>query len=359
MTTTTAATATRTGLARTERQWLLALAITAALVGLFALFGALERQASSGLDRAARFVWNSSETPTRFLAVAHTLVATSFLLTSKKVRRPRTALGFVACAALGVAACLGFRALGGMDNVIAGFLFYAYFIAHELRDEGYLTGRNGDAGPAAAPGPARWLEWTPALLVVLFLIAVGATGVAFGGAARRLTGQFAVLSPTVRIAGSLLVLVLAILAGRAVLARAARLEQTTILGHLSRRRPRVFVSAGLLFVLLVGAVLTGRVYLIVAVHVVWWAVFSFDGMRRAPRPAVPPRAFSWAWVRTTPRGFVVFHAAVMLVVVGVGAAHALLSQNDPSWAFARLLSGREAFPYWTLMHVSLSWLPRA
>lgn len=364
MTTTTAdaSSPARAGLSRTERQWLVALAITAALVGLFALFGMLERQGAGAADRATRFVWDASETPTRFLAVAHTLVATSFVLTSKKVRRRGTALGLLGLAAFGVLACLGLSALGGLHGehaTIAGFLFYAYFIAHELRDESFLTRRNGDAGPAVAPAPARWLDATPALVVVLFLIAVGATGVAFGGAARRLAGPLASLDPTVRVVGSMCVLLLAVVAGRAVLAHAARLEGTSILGHLARRRPRVSVTAGLLFVLLAGAALTGRVYLIVAVHVVWWAVFSYDGMRRAPRPATPARAFTWAWVRTTPRGFVVFHAAVMLAVVGVGAAHALLAQNDPSWGFARLLAGRDAFPYWTLMHVSLSWLPRA
>jgi len=104
---------------------------------------------------------------------------------------------------------------------------------------------------------------------------------------------------------------------------------------------------------------TGRLYLIVALHVVWWAIFSFDAIRRGPRPAAPARPLTWAWVRTTPLGFGVFHGAVLLVVVGVGAAHALLARNDPSWTLAALLSGREAFPYWTLAHVSLSWLPRA
>ncbi len=348
-------------LSRTERQWLVALAMTAALVALFALLGALERHSSANADRATRFVWNSSETPTRFLAVAHTIVATSFLVTSKKVRRRGTALGLLGCAAIGVLACLGFRALGGMGNAIAGFLFYAYFIAHELRDEGYLTARNGDQGPAApdgSPAAARWLDWTPSLLVVLLLIGVGAAGVASGGAARKLLRPFASIDPAVRIGGSLVVLLLSILAGYLVLARAARIEGTTILGHLSRRRPRVFVTAGLLLVLLAGAVWTGRVYLIVAVHVVWWAVFAYDGLRRAPRPAVRPVPFTWAWARTTPMGFVAFHGAVMLAVVGVGAAHALLAQNDPSWRFAAILAGRDAFPYWTLMHVSLSWLPR-
>ena len=360
-----AALKTRARLARTERQWLIALAMTVALVGLFAALGALERRPAPDADRATRFVWNSSETPTRFLAVAHTIVATSFLVTSKRVRRRRTALQLLGCAAIGVAACLGFRALGGFDNPLAGALFYVYFIAHELRDESYLTGRNGDAGPVPALiGPdkpkdsAHWLDWTPSLLVVLFLIGVGAAGVAVGGAARRLSAPFASLDPAVRIGGCGLVLLLVILAGRAVLRRAARIEGTTIAGHLSRRRPRVFVTAGLLLVLLGGAAWTGRVYLIVAIHVVWWAVFAYDGLRHAPRPASPPRPLSWAWMKTTPWGFVVFHGAVMLLVVGVGAAHALLAKNDSSWTLAALLSGRNAFPYWTLMHVSLSWLPR-
>ena len=41
-------------LSRTERQWLVALAMTAALVGLFALLGALERSGGGGADRRTR-----------------------------------------------------------------------------------------------------------------------------------------------------------------------------------------------------------------------------------------------------------------------------------------------------------------
>lgn len=346
-------------LTRTESQWLLSLAVTLGLVALFAGLGRLE---SASLDSSERFVRNASETVTRFLAVAHTIVATAFLATSRKVRRPRTALALAGCVALAVAVCLAFAHLGGLRAPAAGFLFYAYFVAHELRDEGWLTLRNGDAGPAApgaSPAAARTIALAPALVAVLVLVAVGAAGLAFGGAAGRLERQVAWVPAAYRTAGGAVVLAAALAGIALVLRRAARADGTTVVGHLLRRRSRAFVTAGLLVVLLAGVAWTGRLYLIVALHVVWWAVFSYDAIRRAPRPAAPPRPLTWAWVRTTPRGFAVFHAAVLLAVVGVGAAHALLARNDPSWTLAAALSGREAFPYWTLVHVSLSWLPRS
>ena len=360
MTSTTSATPSRPGAfpSRTEAQWLLALAATLGLVGLFAAIGRLE---SASLATSERFVRNASETVTRFLAVAHTIVATAFVATSTRVRRARTALALAGCAALGVAVCLAFEGLGGLRAPAAGFLFYAYFVAHELRDEGWLTSRNGDAGPAApstTPNAARWIAWAPALVAVLVLVGVGAAGVAFGGSASKLARRLEAVPSAYRTTVGAVVLALAIVSIVLVLRRAARADGTTVLAHLARRRPRAFVTTGLLAVFLAGVALTGRLYLIVALHVVWWAVFSFDAIRRAPRPAAPPRPGTWAWVRTTPLGFGVFHGAVLLAVVGVAAAHALVARNDPSWTFARLLAGRDAFPYWTLVHVSLSWLPR-
>ena len=345
-------------LSRTERQWLLALGMTLGLIALFAGIAAIERSVSRGGGRATRFIWDASEASARFLAIAHTIVATAFLLTSKKVRRPGMALRLAGFTALGVAICFGFEQLGGIRAPIGGFLFYAYFIAHELRDEGYLSERNGDAGPPLAPTDARWLTWTPSLMAVIVLLAVGVAGAAFGGGARRLTALVADVAPAVRIGGG--VLLLGALAGAAALLvrRTARAEGAPFSAHLSRRRPRIFVTVGLLAVLLLGAVATGKLYLVVALHVVWWAVFAYQGLTRAPAPAVRPRPLSWSWVRATPAGFAAFHAAVLLLVVGVAAAHALLAKNDPSWTVATVVAGRDAFPYWTLMHVSLSWLPR-
>ncbi len=348
----------RPRLSRTEAQWLVALAVTLGLVGLFQAIGRLEPAA---LEASERFVRNPSETATRFLAVAHTIVATAFLATSRKIRRPRTALALAGCAALAVAVCLVFERLGGLRAPAAGFLFYAYFVAHELRDEGWLTLRNGDAGPAVPPTPpgaARVVAWAPALVAVLVLVGAGAAGIAFGGAASKLEKYVAEVPSAHRTAGGAAVLAAAIVSIFLVLRAAARADGTTILGHVRRRRARVFVTTGLLVVFVASVAWTGRLYLIVALHVVWWAIFSFDAIRRAPRPAAPARPLTWAWVRTTPLGFTVFHGAVLLVVVGVGAAHALFARNDPSWTFAALLSSREAFPYWTLAHVSLSWLPR-
>ena len=326
-------------------------------LGLFALFwglGRLERAALPSTDRAARFVREATETTARLLAVAHTLVATLFLVTSAKVRSARGATTVVGLAVASVALCLGFAALGGRAGGVAMGLFAVYFLVHDLRDEAWFYGANGDMAPAEARRAGAALGG----FVLFVMLATAAGGVAVG--LPRLTTPLGLASWPVagRVAaagaGVLAALTVAHLCMRAF----ARGPVRGAPAEARRHRPLVVVLLGVYAVFFASIALTGRFYALVATHVVLWYVFTLRRLATAPPPATPPRMGSWTWMRSTVAGFNALHLGLMGLLVALAAAWAFGFRNDPELTGLRLLLSREAFPYWTLVHVTLSWMPR-
>lgn len=350
---------TRTGrpLSTTEKNWLLGLAVAVGLVALFTLVAWLERDQA---DRKARFVWDASETSTRFLAIAHTVVATVFLLTSKRMKGAKGATWFSGLTALGIALCLGFWALGGKKehNPIGYFFFYTYFLAHEIRDELFFYRVNGDVPKGDSDASLRSL-WLAPLVAFGVIAATFVAGAAFGiGGARRYASAIEDWTSAARIAlGVLVILVTAGLLGVAS-RRYGRLHPGGWRALVSHHRPIFVVFAMIYLLLMVGIAATGKLYAIVAVHVAIWYVFTLRQLLSRPAPSPRPRPFTWTWVRTTAAGFNAFHLGVLALVVSGAVYRALALQNAPvpewlSWAVSK-----ESFPYWTLMHVTWSWVPR-
>jgi hypothetical protein len=342
----------------TERNWLLALAIVVGSGLLFGLVLAVE-QCVSGAPREERLVWHGAETSMRFLALSHFLVAALYSLTSRRMRGAKPWGWWFGLLGLGVLLCVGFSRLGALGSPVAAALFYAYFLVHEFRDEAMFYGAYGDA-PAEAPSRSRWKDVYVAPLLVLGLIAaVFVAGAAFriGGARRYTDAAFGSTPEPVRWA---LGLVPAAAVAVAAFLWKRRYDATHPGGtgaFLRANRPIFFVFVGIFVVLLADIVVTGRVYAIVTLHVTVWYVFVLHQLRSRPPPEPPPRPFTWAWARTTPAGFNFVHLSVAALVIGAGALWAYGFRNDPGQDALRVLLSREAFPYWTVMHVTLSFVP--
>jgi hypothetical protein len=338
----------------TERNALLALVGTLGVFAVFFAFGALERAVTPSADRAARFVREATETSTRLLAVAHTLVATLFLATSSKVRSARGAATVAALAVAAVAACLGFGALGGREGGVAMGLFAVYFLLHDLRDEAWFYGANGDAPPAEARRAGLALGG----FVLCVMLATAAAGVAIGLPKLTRPLHLAAAPAAVRIGLAAAGVAAALVAAHLCLRAFARGPVAGARAEARRHRPLVVVLLGVYGVFFASIALTGRFYALVATHVVIWYVFTLRRLATAPPPAVAPRVGSWTWMRTTVAGFNALHLGLLAVLAGLGAVWAFGFENDPSMTGLRLLLSREAFPYWTLVHVTLSWMPR-
>jgi hypothetical protein len=177
------------------------------------------------------------------------------------------------------------------------------------------------------------------------------------GGARRFDGFIDAWTPAPRAALAAGIVAAALLLVLAAGRRAGVRGRAGWRAYLAAHRPIVFVYAGAYVVLFAGMALTGRMYAIVATHVLVWWVFALRQMAKRP-PAPRPRPLTWRWFRETPLGFNVLHVGVLVAVIAAAAVWAFAFRNDPRMSAMRVLVSKEAFPYWTLMHVTLSWVPR-
>lgn len=337
----------------TESNWLWGLALAVAGALLFTVIGEVE-EAALGAPRHARLVWSPWETWARFLAIAHTIVATLFLLSSRRVRTGAGMAWLAGLAVLGVGLCLGFEALGGLGAAAGVVAFFAYFILHEVRDELFFYRANGDA-PRPGPRGERMALW-PLAGLLLTVFTVGLAGAILVGARVRRMSLLGSLTPwrlVIGLGGVLVGVTLAV-------ALIRRLHAGHIggwLGVLIEHRPLAVVLGGLYLTVMGGLAMTGRAYIIVTLHVMVWFVFA---LRQTTRRAGPrPRPLTWRWMRETPIGFTTFHTGVLAAVVAAAGVWAFGFDNSSEGAVLGVLLSRESFPYWTIMHVTLSWIPRA
>ena len=106
---------------RTERNWLVSALIVCVSVAIAAVIHRYEVQ--SGLwDADLRFIHAPSETVMRLFGIAHFLIGTAFLVTSRGMRSARAWLRLGVMLGLGVALCFGFARLAGMSAPIASAL---------------------------------------------------------------------------------------------------------------------------------------------------------------------------------------------------------------------------------------------
>jgi hypothetical protein len=127
---------------------------------------------------------------------------------------------------------------------------------------------------------------------------------------------------------------------------------------LRTHRPMLLVYGGILAVLALDIVVNRRAYAIVTLHVAAWYVFVLASYRRRPAPTPAPQPPTWRWVRSTPSGFNAFHLGVLALVIVGAVVWAYGFRNDAALTAMNVVFSREAFPYWTIMHITISWLPR-
>lgn len=343
----------------TERNWLTAFAI---VVGSAVLFYALQAvELSVGhTDRAEAFVYHPIETPMRMVGLAHFLVAIAFVTTSRAMKSASSWAWLLGLAAVGVGLCLLFARAGGVYAKLPNALFFTYFLLHEFRDQTFFYDANGDLPRGAdAKRVKRDILGIPLLcLGAIAAVFFAGAGFSIGGARRYQEALLGWLPPEWRAVGGLLPAVLVLLAAWRWCRRIDRSYDGGVKAFLKTHRPLLLVFGGILTVLLLDITLNRRAYAIVTLHVAAWYVFVLAAYTRRPPPAPAPKAPTWRWMRSTPAGFNLFHLGLLGLVIAGAVVWAYATRNDPSVSVANVVLSREAFPYWTIMHVTVSWLPR-
>lgn len=351
-------------LTTTERNWLTALAIVVGGTLITGLVMLAEKQWGSAAQSSERLVGNPVESFMRFLALPHFVLAILFMSTSRGMRSARAWVWFVGLTGLGVGLCYAFGHAGGRAIAVPNALFLGYFLVHEFRDQAFFYRIHGDLAAAHTPGvDTKRVKWDLLRVPVLGLAAITASflfGAAFriGGTRRYTDDVYGSMSTELRYALGILALGLVIGAVHMTKRSWNRRYAGGAIGFIKTHRPLFVVFGGIMAVLILDIVLNGRAYAIVTLHVATWYVFVTRGFAARPAPDPTPAAGSWGWMRSTRRGFLWLHNGLFVVIVGAAVLWAYGFHNSSDQGALWVLLSKDAFPYWTIMHVTISFVPR-
>lgn len=316
-----------------------------------------------------RMFKNPAELAMRLFGLPHFIIGLAFLLSSKRMRGTRSIAQLLGLTALGIGFCWLFYQFGSIPdpetgrwtgelNATALLLFYFYFLIHGFRDEAFFYKTYGDMPREAARTHER--------LTMLFQVLMMGLLVAFLVPATNLLGAVRprYASPVIDqlfpanwpyLVRFLATLVPMVLVAALVLARIARQFPDGLRGLWRVHYPilTVFLVSTAIIVLPLA---TGPwvFNVVVLMHFVGWYLFGRHSLRQRP-PQIPPRRYSWKWMRTTWQGFTFLHLGLAVVVVLIVAvSHYVFGKQ--SWL--ELVVGSKVFYYWTIMHVTLSFFPR-
>lgn len=345
----------------TVRNWLRAFAWTLAIIGVSLILYVPDKWFPfNGAQRLVeyRMFKNPSTIPMRIFGIPHFLIAVLFLMSSRRMKETRSKLIFVALSVLGVLFCLLFKRVGANLNPFAVFIFYFYFLIHGFRDDAFFYKTFGDMPREAALVHNR-------IMVVLQCLLIGMLVSLFWPTYAQMSQTYTKLSdpilsnffpadwPYVLKLSSMFVpmLLIAVVA----LFRIARAFPAGFADLWRTHRPILAVylmSLAVVLIALLGG--SGAFDVWVLMHFVAWYFFALFILYRHPPKA--PQASLWGWMRTTPKGFITLHFALVGVVC-VLMAVSVYTYGQKAGPFDWVV-GRESFFYWTILHVTWSFVPR-
>lgn len=333
-------------------------ASTAVVMGvLIGLFWLLDRFEPAEHHRAGIVGGRPVSVAAVLVGLAHFVVAFFFMVTSRtsSTRQAirRLFLGMIVAVALCGVLSIGSDAAPILfPSVFVG----VYFISHEVRDEYFFATVLGDV-------PAGRLN-RAAFLLLLGAVTLALLGLVWNLPFLRPNHRgMAILRPIVDLsdvqglgkilwwAGPSL-----LLAGAAVALFRVSLKRAGLgAGEFFRTySPMLVVYALLTSLFFLAPKKEQSIYMIVCFHVAAWWVFMTRQLARRD-PSVRPSGL--AWFRETQAGFQTLHLGLVVLIVAAAAVWAYAFERSLAHPLGWLVS-REAFPYWTIGHVTVSFVPK-
>jgi hypothetical protein len=355
-----------------ERLFWRALALMAGLLLAFQLAHWVEREIFQ-LPRVGCALSKPTEKAMRFCTLPHFLIAYLFCVTAARNRTWKRQFGLASLMVLSVPLAAGLaylysggtsirlgvdaRVVRGAGAVLATTLLGLYFLVHELRDEAFFYTVLGDRPRGTDPGRfTRFVHGLIVLTAVAIFVAlwsvyvVGRALDTVKGVPPLLPAKLPVLPTAALVLGPWAAW---LVVGHRFLRKHARAEAETIRGLLGKHVPLLRVFVVVLAVAILGTVGSRGLGPLILLHVSMWYVFTCHMLKN--RPASQRPGNWWQWFRTTATGFRVLHItpAVALLVLALLGTYGAYQQGWLSYLFSA-----EMFYFWTVVHITTSFLPR-
>ncbi len=343
------------------------LAWTFAIVGVCLALDGVEKWVAIPLGwiprgSVHRMFRNPSEISMRLFGFPHFAVGALFLLTSRRMKGPKSLAELAGLIAAGIAICWVFYLVGGDANPIAVLLFYFYFLVHGFRDEVFFYRAYGEMPTEAVATHQRVMMVLQFLLLGFMLALLLPLTVMYGQlkASYRHPALEAIFPANWPLAIRFLSTMGPMLLISAIaLWRIGRLFPDGLAGLWRVHRPILLVFITLASIIILPIWTGGWTFQVaILLHFVGWYIFAMNRLKAHP-PKPPPGGVHglglWHWMRTTPAGFTTLHMGLAaLAVVVVGYNYYDLGQTG----WVNTIFGRDNFYYWTIVHVTLSFFPR-
>ncbi len=344
---------------RTEINFLKAMIGTTLIVFIFWVGYYIERNVLHRHPESIRFIREASEAAMRYITIPHVIIGFMFMWSSPKNQSRGKRAWIFGLLALGAVLSTLYGMGGGKTNVILYLGVYLAFLVHELRDEAMFYTILGDAPPIKDRVVFGKMVTTLIALMVAAMACLVWALVPFGVYRAKTTiHESALFDGSLSLIAKVLlsaVPMMAVAGGFHVTLKrsAARLGYANVTTLVQTHATLFRVMIGVVSVLGLALLIVQRPYALILFHVVAWYIFASHQLTKHP-PKIATKGV-WLWMRTTVTGFRTLHIGMALVLMAIGLVWTLVLGQTPylSW-----LLSPEAFLYWTIMHITVSFVPR-
>lgn len=300
--------------------------------------------------RAARFVGEASDAAMRYIGLPHIIIGFLFLVTSRASQTARMRIAILGLLTIGGILCAAYGMAGGKSNKLAFAMVYLYFLVHELRDQAMFYTVFGDAPPVR--------DQRAFGNMVRATIAIAASGVVLlvWASLGIFSPKYSLLDPSHSLAFKIAVAVVSIIGWAAAACFTMRYHARSFngVGSMIREHAPFFrLMTGVVGVLGLSLLLTQRPYSLILFHVISWYLFTCYLLAKK-RPGGSAGSF-WTWMRSSLSGFRFLHNGMVSALLAIGIVWVFGFGKPPvlNWLLAE-----EAFPYWTILHITVSFARR-
>lgn len=304
-----------------------------------------------------RLVPNPAEFPCRIFGFAHYTVGMMFMLSSKKMRKPSSWLWFIGLLGIAILISIFFYNFGGKFNPVMVIFYFLFFMVHGFRDMVFFYQPTSE--DLTLERSRSWLLalFQACILLVLMYILVPVFFLYLAWRNKtyspELQANIDTLMPYLK--GILMFSWILLLAALFGLRHFLKKYPGGFGAFWRENKPILLVLIYTALIILISPLVGPWTYnLLILSHFVGWYFYASRRLEAIPKPATP-RDGLWKWVRGSVSGFQSLHlglAAVFFVILLVN--HYLLFETS----IISLFLGGNAFYYWTVIHVTISFAPR-